>query len=138
MRVSIEEARKFHGHLGPYLVIGMRMGEYALEQLGVDPHFDVEVEVECPSQPPVRCLVDGLQLTTGATYGKANIWVKAQNNRVAVTVVNRKTGRRIQLELHPDIPPKIAKWYQEASEEEVVQSVLAMDNSALFQVVESS
>lgn len=138
MKVSIEEARKFHGHLGAYLIIGIRIGEYAMEQLDANPHFDVEVEVECPSRPPVRCLVDGLQLSTGATYGKGNIKVKPQNKQVTVKVVSRKACRRIQLELHPDIPTKIARWYQETSEAEVVQTVLAMDNSALFRVVENS
>ncbi|RKY85676.1 hypothetical protein DRQ11_09550, partial [candidate division KSB1 bacterium] len=39
MKLSLEEAEKFHGHLGPYLVIGMRIGEYAMEQLGITPYF---------------------------------------------------------------------------------------------------
>ena len=34
--------RAFHGHLGPYVVAGLRMGRYALARLGADPHFGIE------------------------------------------------------------------------------------------------
>ena len=137
MKLSLEEAEKFHGHLGPYLVIGMRIGEYAMEQLGITPYFDLKVEVECPPKPPVRCLVDGLQLVTGATYGKANILVKEQNKHVRAKITSTKNNREIQIELHPDIPRKIERWYQEMSEKKVVQNILAMDTRELFQIVKN-
>lgn len=33
MREVLSAAREFHGHLGPFLIVGMRMGRLALEKL---------------------------------------------------------------------------------------------------------
>jgi hypothetical protein len=31
----VTELARFHGHLGPFIVLGYRMGRYALQRLGV-------------------------------------------------------------------------------------------------------
>jgi len=72
-RISIKDATEFHGHLGPYLVLGLLAGEYAIEKLGCKKYFGIEVSVWGATKRPKSCLIDGLQLATGATYGKGNI-----------------------------------------------------------------
>ena len=49
------------------------MGEYALEKIKARPHFGLEVKVWGAKNKPKSCLIDGLQLSTGCTYGKGNI-----------------------------------------------------------------
>ncbi len=72
-RVTLKEAIKFHGHLGPYLVLGILAGEFAIKKLRCKKYFDLEVKVWGADKKPKSCLIDGLQLSTGATYGKGNI-----------------------------------------------------------------
>ena len=72
-QISLKEAVKFHGHLGPYLVLGLRAGELALKKLGCKRYFGLKVKVWGATEKPKSCLIDGLQLSTGATYGKGNI-----------------------------------------------------------------
>jgi len=72
-RISLKEAKKFHGHLGPYLVLGILAGEFALKKLNCKKYFGLEVKVWGADKKPKSCLIDGLQLSTGATYGKGNI-----------------------------------------------------------------
>ncbi len=72
-RISLKEAIKFHGHLGPYLVLGILAGEFALKRLRCKKYFGLEVRVWGTDKKPKSCFIDGLQLSTGATYGKGNI-----------------------------------------------------------------
>lgn len=61
---------EIHGHLGIYSTIGAKMGLRACELLG-DPGPDSQVSIisHAGSRPPVSCLNDGLQTSTGATVG---------------------------------------------------------------------
>lgn len=90
---------QFHGHLGPAVVAGARMGMTALRAVDAKGYFDVEVVCEGPlAKPPQSCFLDGLQLGTGATLGKRTLhWVEA--DRLVVKVKNLQTGRTA--ELHP-------------------------------------
>jgi len=72
-KISLREAVRFHGHLGPYLILGLLAGELALKRLGCGKYFDLTVKVRGANKKPRSCLIDGLQLSTGATYGKGNI-----------------------------------------------------------------
>ncbi len=65
--------RFFHGHIGPYAVLGYRIGQRAMDVLGAGKHFDMHVTVASPKTTPYTCLIDGLQVSTGCTLGKGNI-----------------------------------------------------------------
>ena len=93
--------KAFHGHLGPYVVAGLRLGRYALQRLDADPHFGIECDVYCPEAPPPSCAMDGIQFASGCTLGKRNI-----RHHVAegVTATFRKcaTGETVTLRLRPE------------------------------------
>jgi len=88
-------AVQLHGHLGPWLVAGVRIGAAGLRTAGADGYFDVDVNVEGPlALPPQACFLDGLQVATGATLGKRNLkWVEAP--RLVVRVKNVRTGKTV-------------------------------------------
>jgi len=69
---SLLELARFHGHLGPYIVLGYRMGRYALGRFGENP-FAISARVYCSGITPQSCLADGVQLGSGCTLGKRNI-----------------------------------------------------------------
>lgn len=75
VRQMIEQGAQFHGHLGPYLVAGIKMGLLALAELGSNGHKDLFAKVETGTEPPLSCLADGIQISTGCTLGKGNIKV---------------------------------------------------------------
>ncbi len=85
-------AVQFHGHLGPWAAAGLRMGMAAREAAGAKGYFDLEVEAQGPlDRPPRSCLLDGLQVSTGATLGKRNLHWQAADELV-VRARNLKTG----------------------------------------------
>jgi len=69
---TIEDLAAFHGHLGPYIVLGYRMGRYARRLFCNDP-FQMKAAVYCSGAPPQSCLADGVQIGSGCTLGKRNI-----------------------------------------------------------------
>lgn len=73
-----KQATEFHGHDGPYMVIGLRMGLTALEILDCKGWFDLKCEVRLHWNPPDSCVIDGIQSSTGCTMGKRNISVVEQ------------------------------------------------------------
>lgn len=68
----LKQAAAFHGHLGPWLVLGLKAGEYARRKLAASP-FELSARVFCPAGTPHTCFVDGVQFSSGCTMGKGNI-----------------------------------------------------------------
>jgi formylmethanofuran dehydrogenase subunit E len=126
-----EEARRFHGHLGPWLALGMKMGEEAMRLLRATPHFGVRVEVACRLAPPVSCLIDGLQWMTGATYGKRNVLAE-ESPDVRVRVTNTETEAALDLAPLPGTVEAMIRWLAEMGDEAASRHVYAQPASELF------
>jgi len=73
---SLEDLAAFHGHLGPYIVLGYRIGRYVRQHFCCDP-FQMKAAVFCEGVPPQSCIVDGVQIGSGCTLGKRNIEIVA-------------------------------------------------------------
>ncbi len=65
---------ELHGHLGVYAIIGAKMGLFARETLNAG-HDELVIISHAGSKPPVSCMNDGLQVSTGATLGHGLISV---------------------------------------------------------------
>lgn len=107
--------KAFHGHLGPYVVAGLRLGRYALRRLHADPHFGLEADVYCPDAPPPSCVLDGLQFATGCTLGKRNIRHHVAE-QVTVTFRKRATGETLTLRLRPEAMARAVAKMQRAND----------------------
>lgn len=96
--VLIEKARWFHGHLCPFLVLGLRMSEIAMERLGVLRASEEEtVGEELLAIVEVNnCLVDGVQVATGCTLGN-NSLIYVDLGKNAVTLVRRGLWRGVRV-----------------------------------------
>ncbi len=92
---------QFHGHLGPSVIAGARMGMMGLRAVEAKGYFDVEVTCEGPfAKPPQACFLDGIQVATGATMGKRTLnWVQAE--RIVVRVKNTRTDKTAELRPTP-------------------------------------
>jgi formylmethanofuran dehydrogenase subunit E len=100
-QAAIEFARQLHGHVGPYLVIGLKMGAAAKKALNIPDtelaHLRVEVAV--PLYPPFSCLLDGLQVSTTCTIGNQRLQFK-NSKTIQATFVVEETGRIMKITLN--------------------------------------
>jgi formylmethanofuran dehydrogenase subunit E len=105
-----EWAFEFHGHECPFMPIGYRMGKLALAYLGAEHEADHGLFVfpELGEGHPQTCLMDGLQISTGATYGKVLI-AKAFYGKLATTFYSPKKGA-VRYSLLPDFVDAMGKF----------------------------
>lgn len=100
---SIEELAAFHGHLGPYIVLGYRIGRYVKENFCPDP-FLMRASVFCAGMPPESCLADGVQIGSGCTLGKRNIQIVECNEILCEFLAGEK--RMVIRPKRIDFPPE--------------------------------
>jgi formylmethanofuran dehydrogenase subunit E len=130
-----EAARRFHGHLGPWLALGMKMGAAAMTHLDARPHFGIAVRVTCRLAPPVSCLIDGLQWMTGATYGKQNLTAE-EGDAIVVRAEHKESGRALLLTPNPETPANLAAWLTDMGDEAASRYLYDLPDAVLFTVRE--
>ncbi|HEY5539214.1 MAG TPA: formylmethanofuran dehydrogenase subunit E family protein, partial [Thermoplasmata archaeon] len=68
---ELRALQQFHGHLGVYVTLGLRMGAIGKRRFG---HYKgLKAIVRSVPDPPMRCVLDGVQFSSGCTMGKGNI-----------------------------------------------------------------
>jgi pyrimidine-specific ribonucleoside hydrolase len=102
---------ELHRHLGLLSIVGAKMGIRARELLHANLD-EVKVKSEAGLKPPLSCLNDGLQASTGASLGRGTISMKNGPPRVAALFSNGKVAWR--LELKPEVRAKIQKQIKDA------------------------
>ena len=130
-RITLAEAIKFHGHLGPYLVLGVLAGEFAVKRLKAKKYFGLEVKVWGATRKPKSCLIDGLQLSTGATYGKGNI-EKFAGPMVKIEFRDCLNKKRMIVRLKEDIIQKIEEAKTHSESELLARKLYKKPGSELF------
>lgn len=127
--------RAFHGHLGPYVVAGLRMGRLALRKLEAEPHWGIQCQVHCPDHTPQSCSIDGIQFATGCTMGKRNIHFVVDDSGVWAEFATPNNGKRVTLRLRPEAIAKAvavmdastdvagAKVLDEMADDELIEDV---------------
>jgi formylmethanofuran dehydrogenase subunit E len=125
---ELQAAKRFHGHLGPYLVVGMRAGHFIASVFGDKP-FSYRIHATVGTNPPPSCVLDGLQITTPCTVG--NSMLRAEPLDV-VRVWAEKDSERLELILHPDVQQKIDTETNRSNEEQKAQEIWEEAAEALF------
>ena len=132
-KISLKQAVDFHGHLGPYLILGLLMGQYAIKKIKAKPHFGLEVRAWGAKERPKSCLIDGLQLATGCTYGKGNI-VKYNGKSIRVKFLNRDSKESIILDLSPGVIKRLQSTLSHRQAEELAMEIFGSDPECIFRV----
>jgi formylmethanofuran dehydrogenase subunit E len=80
----VEAAADFHGHLGPFLVLGVRMGLIGLRELHTS-RGDMKLHATATLERtvPFSCTVDGIQVVTQCTVGNGRLQINDRKNKVA-------------------------------------------------------
>jgi pyrimidine-specific ribonucleoside hydrolase len=94
---------ELHRHLGIYSLVGAKMGIYARELLEA-PFDALEVISYAGSSPPLSCVNDGLQVSTGASLGRGAIRVEEEARPAALFIYRDRT---LLLTLKPEYVNRI-------------------------------
>ncbi len=70
----VGKATEFHGHLGPFLVIGVRMGLIGFRELGIEKNEgNLRITAMLKNSVPFSCTIDGIQVATKCTIGNRKL-----------------------------------------------------------------
>jgi pyrimidine-specific ribonucleoside hydrolase len=120
-------ANELHRHLGVFAIIGVKMGIRAREYFatGVD---EFRVTTFTGSTPPLSCMNDGIQVSTGATPGHGLLTVSSDTlTRPVAEFTYQK--RKIRLTLKPEIANKISSELKE------INFVYGLDSNIYWELV---
>ena len=131
MNEELKQIEKFHGHLGPYVLIGYRMGKIANEKLGDDP-FSKKAVVSTGTNPPLSCVIDGIQMSSGCTLGKGNINVISKG--IPKAVFSNNGGNKIEIILKDSIRNEIDTTVTEENIVSFTEKLFEKSDEELFEV----
>src|SRR6266566_199074 len=108
--------QRFHGHLGVYVTLGLRMGAVGKRRFG---HYKgLTASVRSQPDPPMRCVLDGIQFSSGCTFGKGNISLEPGSEP---EVTFGKEGKRLRVALKKGWREKIDR--EMSKDKELEQSL---------------
>jgi len=132
---AIKRAEGFHGHLGPFLVIGVRMGLIGIRELEVKENNDkLRITAMLRHSVPFSCIIDGIQVTTKCTIGNQKLKLidsagiaaefgLQQREKVIVTVnptaFNRLKSKLLSENVSQEETEKLAHMIASMPEEEL-------------------
>lgn len=134
----LEKAVDFHGHLGPFLVLGIRMGFIGLRELEVK-KGNPKLHVTMMTQPsvPFSCVIDGIQTTTRCTVGNRKLKLQDSSGNISAKF-QLLNGKWATVTLNPakqeELKKLVSKHVGLQEIEEIAHNVLSMSESELFKV----
>lgn len=133
----IENAVNFHGHFGPFLVLGIRMSLIGIRELGIErgnPKLHVTAKMKLSI--PFSCVIDGIQVATQCTIGNRKLTL--QKSRKISVNFQISEGNKVTVTLIPASREKLEKLlsnYVGFKEiEDVAKQVVSMPEKELFKV----
>lgn len=120
----------FHGHLCPGVVTGYCAAKLGMRELSAgragDEEFIAIVEND-------TCAVDAVQVLTGCTFGKGNLYFH-DYGKMVFTFANRSDGRSVRLRLLPTNPPDMDDTPEDRRRRRRIEFMLGCDPSTCFEV----
>jgi len=104
----LADALAFHGHKCWASTAGVRIGLAAMEALGASRAGAKQLHaiIETGDHHGGMCFGDGIQFTTGCTFGKGNI-EKTGEGKFAVTLIDKAARTAVRVAYRPTLQPRI-------------------------------
>jgi formylmethanofuran dehydrogenase subunit E len=109
----LDAAVRFHGHLCPGQVLGVRMAVAGCLALGLDEpqatgkRLAVFVEIN-------RCAADAIQSVTGCSLGKRNLW-HVDYGKMAATFVHVPADHAVRVTARDDARTAVARYFADGA-----------------------
>lgn len=132
---SIRKAVELHGHLGPFLVIGVRIGNLAknILTLSAKENSGLLATVATPPTTPFTCTIDGIQTATRCTVGNGKLRIRDSKGKMFASFKCEDTSQTLTVTVNPDLVKQLMKKMSEGvTSEELAKQVATMPESELF------
>jgi len=137
-RAVLDKALEFHGHRCWASVAGVRVGLAALNKLGVARSGGSQLFgiVEIGEDHGGMCFGDGIQYSTGCTFGKGNIQ-KNPLGKLGFTLIEKKSNRAVRVVFTSKLQKQIgaSKFMQQRSAGVSADDIPLQDQMELVDLV---
>jgi len=120
-------ANELHRHLGVFAIIGVKMGIRAREYFctGVD---EMSVITHAGAIPPLSCMNDGIQVSTGATPGHGLLTISTEKPFYGGADFTHK-GKTIRISLKKELAVKVSSELKE------INFIYGLDSDIYWELV---
>lgn len=107
----IKDAEKLHGHIGPFLIIGVRMGIIAKEVFNIasKKQSGLRANAQIPIFPPFSCILDGIQSTTTCTVGNGRLTIENSAEEMSVNFEMQNSNKKLNVSVCPKMKKELKK-----------------------------
>lgn len=131
----IEKAADFHGHIGPFLVVGVRMGNLATKTLCTSEDSISEVTAKTPLVTPFSCVLDGIQATTSCTIGNRKLHIRKSRQEIKATFKNKNSRRALEVTVNSKVVKELTdRMSKGASNDTLAKEIATMLENQLFEI----
>jgi formylmethanofuran dehydrogenase subunit E len=120
----------FHGHLCPGVVIGYCAARLGMRELSASRAGDEELIAIVEND---TCAVDAIQVLTGCTFGKGNLFFR-DYGKMVFTFATRANGRSVRLCLRPGSRPDVSDVPEDQQRARQIEFMLSHDPCDFFEM----
>jgi len=134
----LRKAIDWHGHLGPFLVLGVKMGIIGIRELeAIKGNPKLRVTVMTKPSVPFSCVIDGVQAATQCTLGNRKL--RLQNSPKSVSAKFQiLEGNTVNVTLNPAKQEELERLLSEHARseeiEKIAHNVVSMPEKELFEI----
>lgn len=131
---AIQKAEKLHGHLGPFLVIGVRMGKLAEKNLNTK-NNELKATMKVPLSTPFSCVIDGIQATTKCTIGNQKLGIENSEKEITVLFEAKNPRKKLKVRVNQKVIDELkSKLLKGTSNEALAWEIASMLENQLFTI----
>jgi len=109
LNTLLKAATDLHGHFGPFLTLGLRVGLLGLKELGAK-EGDAQVHVTAMLEYvlPFSCMLDGIQTSTKCTVGNKRLtWEESKEFGAMFLLANSR--RRVEVKVDSGVIQELSR-----------------------------
>lgn len=137
LEAIIRDAVRLHGHLGPFLVVGVRMGVIANRVLNPAQKDSnaLQAAVRLPLRTPFSCVLDGIQSTTRCTIGNQRLRMEDSPEEITAKFTVQDSEKTLTISINPRVVDEIEKAFSKgATNEQAAAKVASAREDQLFEL----
>jgi formylmethanofuran dehydrogenase subunit E len=137
LETAAKDAVKLHGHLGPFLVIGVRVGAAARRILAFSSNEGrgLRVTVKVPLRTPYSCVLDGIQSTTQCTIGNGRMEVLDSPREIVAEFHSQNSKKALIVSVNAALIDEIERELSRGTaNEELAARIISTPEHALFKL----
>jgi formylmethanofuran dehydrogenase subunit E len=133
VKTALTNAQRLHGHLGPFLTIGVKMGTIINRTLLEN--AETRITLKVPNEIPYTCVIDGLQTTTHCTVGNQKLIVQSSSCEITATATTKNPHQKVTLTTKKEVIEKLITQIRNGVKlEELAQEIVEASEKELFSI----